>query len=248
MVDSGEISDHPPLEAFRTGFREGFRAGHSSSFHGERPQHYRPVLKTVQALDDGPFRDGFFTGYDEGLQRGLQDRLEAETYTGGTEHLRSMSTEVAGEAVKVAVFLGQAAVAGVVGNAIYDSVKSTIRAAGRRWAKRREAQPESGLTEQEARDLACVAVMLRWPEESDIRATSVTRTRMPIFPPGVPRPRMLTDDDLRYETSWSVTVRGTAPDGHATYQVVLPPGDAPENATVLIETWSRKLPPLDRRH
>lgn len=62
---------------------------------------------------------------------------------------------------EIALFLGEAALAGVVGNAIYDAVRATLRSIVGRWRARQESGEPPRLTRDEASELAHAAVRLR---------------------------------------------------------------------------------------
>ena len=63
---------------------------------------------------------------------------------------------------EVIIFLGQAALAGVVGNALYDGVRSTVQSIARRWQARRK------LSDEDVAELICVAVRLRLRVEDEV--------------------------------------------------------------------------------
>ena len=65
---------------------------------------------------------------------------------------------------EVIVFLGQAALAGVVGNALYDGIRSTVRSIARRWQARRK------LSDEDVAELMCVAVRLRLQVDAVVEA------------------------------------------------------------------------------
>jgi hypothetical protein len=62
---------------------------------------------------------------------------------------------------EIALFLGEAALAGVVGNAIYDAVRATLRSIATRWHARQESGEPPRLTRDEASELTHAAVRLR---------------------------------------------------------------------------------------
>jgi hypothetical protein len=63
---------------------------------------------------------------------------------------------------EVVFFLGEAALAGVIGASVYDGVKVTLRKIAARWRERRQSGAAPGPTREDAEELAHAAIRLRF--------------------------------------------------------------------------------------
>ena len=85
-----------------------------------------------------------------------------ERYTGGAIY------------TEVVIFLGEAALAGLVGASAYDGIKLTVRTIAERWRERRQAEPLEP-TRAEMEDLARAAVRLRFGDDVRLVIEELTR-------------------------------------------------------------------------
>lgn len=77
---------------------------------------------------------------------------------------------------QVVIFLGEAALAGLVGASAYDGIKLTVRTIAERWRARQRAEPLEP-TRAEMEDLARAAIRLRFGFGVDIRLVTEELTR-----------------------------------------------------------------------
>ncbi len=89
--------------------------------------------------------------------RGLASKL------GGTAHgyfVRRTRYTGGNISTQLVLFLGEAALAGVVGNAIYDAIRTTVRGVAARIRARSEKAGSDSLDESDVADLACAGARL----------------------------------------------------------------------------------------
>lgn len=113
---------------------------------------------------------------------------------------------------QVVIFLGEAALAGLVGASVYDGIKLTVRTIAERWRERRRAEPFEP-TRAEMEDLARAAIRLRLGFGDDVH--------------------LVTEELAMHDAlQWSGRIRN-ADDGEV-YRVRLGPDQDLTRVTVLI--------------
>jgi hypothetical protein len=78
---------------------------------------------------------------------------------------------------EVVFFLGEAALAGVIGASVYDGVKVTLRKIAARWRERRRAGVAAGPTREDAEELAHAAIRLKFEFDEDVPLATDELTR-----------------------------------------------------------------------
>lgn len=78
----------------------------------------------------------------------------------------------------VMIFLGEAALAGAIGGGAYDAVKVTVRKIAARLGERRQKDVSVELTREDAEELACAAIRLRFQFDAGVALVTEELTQV----------------------------------------------------------------------